>query len=672
MMTLIYILQVLVGFGFIIFIHEMGHFLAAKKVGIRVHAFSVGFPAWLPFVKIPERWMNIVKVKWGETEYRLGWVPFGGYVQMQGQADSPGQMDAATKDDKGDYRNKGYWQKTLVLWGGVTMNAITAIVFFILAFQIGVTFIEPTVGAVSPQSKAWMENEVQVGDHITKVNGRNVDDFEDVVYAGIFDGGDKINIEVERKVDGKTVSKSIDIPLDKNDTFGLMLPGIGAKRRVVIEKDEADRFPASLGDNRPQEGDEIVAINGRPVLNEEYAVGNLAVSRGEVELTLRRGTEKEWKVNYTPARHFTSGAGIGGFTAGMGVVPAPYVSNVRRNGAGDKAGLRKGDRIVGYRADGGEAREIGGFAELTMAVDESKGRNLTLIVERDGGRIELPSAPTEKPSTPGRYELAISISNAKPPAEADKPAEMVPPKEVKIYAVRPGSVAEKAGVKVGDIVTGAKVGGEPILNKENKDGGFDLGSFGLTFISAYDDATRKTKEVTLTLKRGEETQTVSFTPDVDGPESVAFMKLSVAEQRSAPVRYGIGEAITQGFHHSKKVAYKIIMTLGGLFTGKISVTHLGGPIVIAKRSYSLAGWGAGTLIFFLAFISLNLAIVNLLPIPVLDGGQWLIVTIEKIAGRPIPAAVMNVVGLVSFIFVLGLMLFVLGNDIVTVLVRKWV
>jgi regulator of sigma E protease len=150
------------------------------------------------------------------------------------------------------------------------------------------------------------------------------------------------------------------------------------------------------------------------------------------------------------------------------------------------------------------------------------------------------------------------------------------------------------------------------------------------------------------------------------------MSLAAAEQRSAPVTYGLGESVLQGFYHSKKVGYKIIMTLAALFTGRVKVWHLGGPVVIAKRSYSLAQWGIGTLIFFLAFISVNLAIVNLLPLPVLDGGQWLVVTIEAVRGKPLPERAMHWVSLASFIFVVGLMLFVLANDVITVFLRKWV
>ena len=142
-MNIIYVLQVLIGFGFVIAIHEAGHFFAAKRVGITCPAFSIGFPLPVPTKKGWKAY-NMLRYKWRGTEYRLGWIPFGGYVTMHGQSDSPGQLDKPKEGDEGDYRNKSYFQKTQVLLGGVTMNAITAVVGFVLAFQLGVTFIEPT------------------------------------------------------------------------------------------------------------------------------------------------------------------------------------------------------------------------------------------------------------------------------------------------------------------------------------------------------------------------------------------------------------------------------------------------------------------------------------------------------------------------------------------------
>ncbi len=665
---LFYILQVVLGFGFIIFIHEMGHFLAAKWVGIRVHAFSIGFP--MPFVG--KRFSNIIAKKWGETEYRIGWVPFGGYVQMEGQSDTPGKLGDAIKSDPGDYRNKTYWQKTMVLLGGVTMNAITAIIFFVIAFQVGVTFIDPVIGQVQPQSGAWLSNEVKVGDRITHVNGRAIDDFEDVVYTGVFEGGESIDVTVVRKDGEKEVTKDIKIKLDEDATFGLLLPGIRAKHRVLLSGDEAARFSESLGEDRPADGDEIVGVDGRDIRNYEDFMGLLSVSRGEISLKFRRGTGEDarvWSVKHRPSRHFTSGSSSN--VLGMYISELAPVRIVRDGTSGQRAGLKAGDKIVAWKTASGGEQAFTSFGEFQDWLNATKGQPSQIVVVRDGKRETLTLVADEKDSVPGRYELGVIMGD---------PAK-VPETDVKIMGVREGSVAHKAGLQAGDKVVGASVGGEAFYNPGGgffsrlfgkSDHSFGVPAFGLALAAAYDTETRKASDLTLTIERAGKTRDFTLTPDLDSQESVATMLVSVAEQRSTPVTKNIGDSIVAGFHHSRKVGYKIGMTLLGLFSGRISITHLGGPLVIAKRSYSLANWGLGTLIFFLAFISLNLAIVNLIPIPILDGGQWLLVSIEAAAGKPVPEKLLNPIMLVSFFLVVGLMLFVLGNDIVTVFVKKWV
>lgn len=170
--------------------------------------------------------------------------------------------------------------------------------------------------------------------------------------------------------------------------------------------------------------------------------------------------------------------------------------------------------------------------------------------------------------------------------------------------------------------------------------------------------------LTLQIKTSEgEVKNVSIVPDVKSAESTAYMLLDAKELRSEPIHYGFLDSIGQGFYHSHKKMHQILQTLGGLFTGDVSITHLGGPVLIAKRSYDLADYGIGTLLFFLGFISINLAVVNLLPIPVLDGGLLLVTIIEKLKGSPLNERAMGYVNLAAFVAIIGLMLFVVFNDI---------
>ncbi|MDE0817821.1 MAG: site-2 protease family protein, partial [Pirellulaceae bacterium] len=163
--------KVLAGLGFVIFVHELGHFLVAKACGVKCEKFYVGFdvPIKIGPLKLPS---SIVKFKWGETEYGIGIIPLGGYVKMLGQDDNPAnaeaeaariRQDGSESDDavQGELDPQSYPAKTVpqrmaIISAGVIMNLIFGVIMAAVAYKIGTPIQPASVGRVSYGSNAWL------------------------------------------------------------------------------------------------------------------------------------------------------------------------------------------------------------------------------------------------------------------------------------------------------------------------------------------------------------------------------------------------------------------------------------------------------------------------------------------------------------------------------------
>ena len=163
-------------FCLLIFVHEFGHFITAKAVGIRVNEFAIGMGP------------VIFKKKKGDTEYSLRIFPIGGYVKMEGEEDH--------SDDPSSFNNKPTWAKALVVIAGSIMNLITTIVILsMLFFFLG--FPTSTIKDVSAGNPA-MTAGILSGDKIVKINEENIKTWDDVVSGISNSKGDSINITVNR------------------------------------------------------------------------------------------------------------------------------------------------------------------------------------------------------------------------------------------------------------------------------------------------------------------------------------------------------------------------------------------------------------------------------------------------------------------------------------------
>ena len=143
--------EIAIGLGLVIFVHELGHFAVARWCGVLVERFSIGFgPVMFSFRR-------------GDTEYAISAVPLGGYVKMLGQADTPEELEPT--DDPRSYQNKSVGKRMAIISAGVIMNLIFGFIFATIAYKVGVKIQPAVIGSTSPGDPAWKEN-LQPGDRM--------------------------------------------------------------------------------------------------------------------------------------------------------------------------------------------------------------------------------------------------------------------------------------------------------------------------------------------------------------------------------------------------------------------------------------------------------------------------------------------------------------------------
>lgn len=243
---MIYLISIIFVLTVLVFFHEMGHFMLAKLFGVRVERFSIGFPPRLFGIKI------------GETDYCISAIPLGGYVKMAGVIDE--SMDTGTLTGAPDeFASKTWWQKVLILSGGVVMNLILAwiLISVLLNVQGEPIIPETTVGYVAESGIAQKAG-IEKYDKILKINGVEVHNWNEVNRLYVSNLGKQMDITIER--DGKilNITLSKDILKDKNSERLDIYPLLPARVGEILPDSPAAK--AGL-----QRGDRIVAINGQPI-----------------------------------------------------------------------------------------------------------------------------------------------------------------------------------------------------------------------------------------------------------------------------------------------------------------------------------------------------------------------------------------------------------------------
>lgn len=307
---------------------------------------------------------------------------------------------------------------------------------------------------------------------------------------------------------------------------------------------------------------------------------------------------------------------------------SPVVGYISPDSAAAKAGIQEGDRILQA-----EDKVNPTWEDIQIREVQSAGRPMHIAVERNGARVLLKVTPT----LDERMGLGVA-------GWAEK-------SEIEVAKVFPDMEAARAGIHRGDILV--SVNGHPILSTPKL---HDV-------IHASNG-----QPVDVVYKRDGQTHDVRITPvktTMDGQER--WMIGVQLEPRMEFTQLAFPDAIRESVNVNIKSASLIYKMLEGIVARRISSKSLDGPIRIAKLSGDAAREGAASFIGLMAMVSLNLAIFNLLPIPILDGGVILMLIIEMVMRRDLSLNVKEAVVKVGFVFLMAVVMFVLYNDITKIL-----
>ncbi len=682
------IAEAAIGLGFLIFIHELGHFLVAKWCDVHVETFSIGFGPAIPGCSFRR----------GETFYKFAWFPLGGYVKMVGE----GPEDDENEDDPRSFKNKPVWQRMAIISAGVVMNTATSFLLFILIFMThGAERAGGGIGAVDCGSPGWQAG-IHSGTRIVRINDIRDPYFDDVQQEILTTPRAEALTIVT--VDPEHPSQETEVrvvPRREKDEIkpavGILPPldlklfdkaGSYALLPLIQESAAAQATPAfAFGDKIVGTTDPADPGKVKPIADDygEFYERQCQLAKQPMVVRVER-TAKGSKTEIVDVKVPVQGTWTFGLRMRMGHVVA-----LRKGSPAQAAGLHPRDLPAGIEGDiikevelpepdGTVTRFVTSRASQPAAGEKvhdldperlpfemeqwarrrKPGATPTLVVlqtvdhaERQPVRVpigwddsyqynrELPFMPSSPLSVPG-LGLAYRI-------------------ETFVDAVEPGSPAQAQGVREGDVIkairfreAGKKIG-------ENVKGSWrDLEND--QWASAFWTLQQMDfKELDLRLERDKIEVTLQAQPDTSWPQPERGLHLM------AQIRYQKADspmqAIVLGMHMTINNIQRIFQNLLAVATGRISGKNFGGPIMIAQFTYRAAGESIFTFLQLLAIISINLAVINFLPIPVLDGGHMVFLSYELIRGRPASEQFRVIATYAGLFMILSLMAFVVYLDI---------
>lgn len=643
MVNLVYFILALLGLSFLIFIHELGHYIMARRAGMRVETFSIGFGrpifSWL-----------MDGVKW-----QIGWLPFGGFVRIAG---TDTDKDADPYQVRDGFFGKSPWDRIKVAFMGPFVNILFALLIFALLWVGGgreKNFSEFTskIGWVDPKSEAYQKG-LRPGDEIISYNGHAYQSSKDHLYSALTSSsmlgikGNKVNYATGQKSAFDIKVKPFPHPaaLEKGVlTSGVTQPASYLIYNKLPSKAE-NPLPAGspLKDSGIQYGDRIVWVDGQPIFSLEQL--SYVLNDGRLLLTVQRGN------NVLLAR-----------------VPKEPVQELKLDPISK-------DELIDWQYEAGLNSLK--FQNLFMIpyniTNDGVIISQSTFLDRENEKEAFPEQPfssLELPLQSGDRIIAVDGIPVRYAFEIFKQVQnrhvwLVVERSPELSHVQPWQDAESSfdkEINAKDLETlVSSIGTEhPVREAGN-----------LRLLGPIVPVTRKElllrdeKLAHLANESNTQSKEIESLPDSERRTQL----LNLLANREKQLMIGLPGVQDRKVHYNPiptdlfySVFEEIWRTLAALFSGSLNPKWMSGPIGIIQVVQEQWKLSFSDALFWLGAISLNLGVLNLLPIPMLDGGTILLSLFELITGKKIKPKTMEKLILPFAILLIVFFIFLTYNDL---------
>jgi len=651
MISFMYIILALLGLGVLVFIHELGHYLAARWVGMRVETFSIGFG------KPVYRWQH------QGVEWRICWLPFGGFVRIAGMEKEGGKEPHEIPD--GFYGKKPLDRLKVVL-AGPLVNIIFAFVFFMMLWGSGgrdknFSAYTHTIGWVDTKSELFIHG-VRPGDRITEYDGHPFNSFKDHLYAPMFGDkkirvqGTKMDMNTKEEIPFNYLVNTYQHPSVLED--GIKTVGIlGSASYLFYESLPGNKAPLIEGspmkESGIQYGDRLYWVDGEIIFSLPHL--SYLLNDGRALLTVKRGKDvilmRAPRVNVGELRmdlEHREEISDWQYEAGLGGVKFVHLYTIPYN-LNDRCMVEETLNLI----DRERQEEV--FSEPPFSQREQALLPGDVIIAVDGVPVTRSYELLKQVQSRQAHIIVDRNSPAREPIQwtGEEPSFVLAEDSEDLEAI-----AQSIGTKFPVSSAGRFVLLDPVIPKKRSE--FTLAPEKRALLQA--EKMKQRKEIESWKDAEKRSQALAALEEQDQE-----LLLGVWLQ-DRQIRYNPGPVSL-----FVNVCQEIWRTLSALVFGYLHPKFMAGPIGIVQVMQVSWMVSFKEAFFWLGAISLNLGFLNLLPIPFLDGGYVCISLFEMVTGRRLKPKTIERMIIPFAVLLICLMVFLTFNDLMRILGRffRW-